>query len=58
MSIVDIFLHISDFITRFFGEISPTLLPVPGVDTATYQKQLVERFGEFWYSNFSLARPS
>ncbi|CAM9230963.1 unnamed protein product, partial [Laminaria digitata] len=36
---------ISGFISQFFKEISPTLLPVPGVDTSTYQKKLVERFG-------------
>lgn len=36
---------ISNFISSFFSEISPTLLPVPGVDTITYQKKLVERFG-------------
>ena len=34
------------FISQFFEEIAPTLLPVPGVDTKTYQKKLVERFGE------------
>lgn len=34
------------FISQFFAEISPTLLPVPGVDTLVYQKKLVERFGE------------
>nr|AGN55416.1 mannitol dehydrogenase [Saccharina japonica] len=36
---------ISGFIFQFFNEMSPTLLPVPGVDTLTYQKKLVERFG-------------
>ena len=34
------------FISQLFQEIAPTLLPVPGVDTKTYQKKLVERFGE------------
>lgn len=37
----------TEFISKFFEEISPTLLPVPGVDTKTYQKKLVERFGKF-----------
>ncbi|CAM9946560.1 unnamed protein product [Ectocarpus sp. 12 AP-2014] len=37
--------QISGFISAFFQEIAPTLLPVPGVDTKTYQAKLVERFG-------------
>ncbi|CAM9937611.1 unnamed protein product, partial [Hapterophycus canaliculatus] len=36
---------IAGFISEYFEEIAPTLLPVPGVDTKTYQKKLVERFG-------------
>ncbi|CAM9266229.1 unnamed protein product, partial [Choristocarpus tenellus] len=36
---------ISGFVKSFFNEMSPTLLPVPGVDTDDYQVKLIERFG-------------
>lgn len=36
---------ITGFISEFFKEIAPTLLPVPGVDTEVYQTKLIERFG-------------
>lgn len=34
------------FISEYFKEITPTLLPVPGVNTEDYQKKLIERFGK------------
>ena len=36
---------ISKFVADYMEEVSPSCLPVPGVDIADYKKTLVQRFG-------------